>query len=158
MSYVAILLLAFVVSMVISPFVIRIMKSLKAGQPILSYVDNHKMKKGCPTIGGIIFIIPVVGLTFIFGGRGITIGKYASLVILSYGLIGFLDDYIKIKSSDNRGLAPYQKIIAQLGIALMVAWYAYNNNQIGSHIHLPFSDYILDLGIFYIPQTVDKPL
>lgn len=149
-----IILLAFIISMIISPLIIKLMKKLKAGQPILNYVDNHSAKSGCPTMGGIIFVIPIVMLMLIFGGQGITMGKYAAFVILAYSVIGFLDDFIKIKFNDNKGLKAYQKIIAQLSIAIIISIYSYKNVNINTAISIPFSYKTLELNYFYIPFII----
>lgn len=148
------ILLSFVLSMAIAPFVIRIMRRLKAGQPILNYVDNHYDKKGCPTMGGVIFVLPVVIIMLFMGGQGITMGRYSAFIILAYCVIGFLDDFLKIKFKDNKGLRAYQKIIGQLAIATIISIYAYNNNNILSSINIPFIDKSIELGIWYIPFVI----
>ncbi|MGI6700918.1 MAG: phospho-N-acetylmuramoyl-pentapeptide-transferase [Christensenellales bacterium] len=144
------IIIAFVLSMAISPPVIRLMTRLKAGQPISKYVDLHTAKSGRPTMGGIIFVLPVVIITMLLGGEGITIGKYAAIVVLGYSIVGFLDDYIKVRFKDNKGLKAYQKIIGQLAIALIISIYAYRNNYINTDISVPFSKATVELGAFYI--------
>jgi len=144
------ILLAFLISLAVSPIVIRIMTSLKAGQPILKYIDLHKIKSGRPTMGGVIFVFPVLIVTLIFGGEGITMGKYAALIILGYAIIGFLDDYIKVKYKDNKGLKAYQKIIGQLSVAIIVSFYAYRNNLINTAVSIPFTDKTIEMGWVYV--------
>ncbi len=135
-------------SLLLAPLVIYIAKKLKVGQPILGYVEQHKQKNGLATMGGFIFIIPTVIYTLVFAYSESSLVAVA--VILSYTLLGFLDDYIKIHYSKNEGLKPYQKIIGQGGIAILIALYCYKNNSIGSSIILPFTNgKTFDLGLVY---------
>ena len=80
--------------MIIAPLTIKIMKKLKAGQVILGYVEQHSKKEGTPTMGGFIFIVPVAAVALSAGYGKLTLG--AVLLMLGYGLLGFLDDVIKI--------------------------------------------------------------
>lgn len=147
-------LLTFALSALLLPIVFRETKKLKAGQPILKYVEQHKQKAGTPTMGGIIFVLPVFAVTMILGGKGATLGKVAASTMLCYSLLGFLDDFVKVKLHHNEGLKPYQKIIGQLGIAAVITFYCYRNPYIGSVISLPFTSYRLDLGWGFIPFCV----
>ncbi len=140
--------LSLVFSLLIAPPIIRLLSRFKAGQVILGYVEQHKSKNGTPTMGGIIFLLPTIILTLSFGYSESVL--VAVMVTLSYALLGFLDDYIKIKYRHNEGLKPYQKIIGQGGIAIIVSLYCYNNPQISSSIILPFTDgKTVDLGLIY---------
>ena len=146
------LTLTFAASMLLAPVVIRLMKKLKAGQVILGYVEQHSAKSGTPTMGGIIFLLPVAAVTLALGyGR---LSLVAVLVMLGYGLLGFLDDFLKIKTKNNLGLKPYQKIIGQLGIAVIVGVFCYKNPVVGSAVNLPFTDKVWELKWWYVPFTV----
>lgn len=142
---------SFVLAMLISPLIIRLMKALKAGQPILEYVDKHEGKSGTPTMGGMIFLLPMAVVTLIFSIKGEKMGIVAMAITLSYGLIGLLDDFLKVKFKHNKGLKAYQKIIGQFGIGIIASFYCYKNAFIGSTIELPFTDVTFDLQWWFVP-------
>lgn len=142
---------ALVTGLIISPLVIRVMKALKAGQPILEYVDKHEGKSGTPTMGGLIFLIPAAITTIIFSVGGERSGIVAMAVTLSYGGVGLLDDFLKVKLRRNMGLRAYQKVIGQVGIAVIATVYCYKNFYIGTQVSVPFTDLTVDLQWWYIP-------
>ena len=137
--------------MIIAPIVLKITRKLKFGQTILHYVENHSIKQGTPTMGGLIFIIATILVSLAFMNNNHSIGFVTLAVFFAFGVLGFLDDYIKIKFKRNLGLRPYQKIIGQVAISLIVALFVYFNPMIGSKIYLPFSNIQLDLGAGIIP-------
>lgn len=141
----------FLLGILIAPLILRVMRALKAGQPILEYVDKHEGKSGTPTMGGLIFLIPVSIMVLIFCHDVERSGIVAMATALSYGLVGFLDDFLKVKQKHNKGLKVYQKVIGQLGIAVIVTIYCYKNNYIGSSINVPFINKAIDLDWWYIP-------
>ena len=148
------LLLGFLIALMIAPWCIRWLRSLKVGQPILGYVDTHISKQGTPTMGGIIFLL---GLMIVFC---FTIGQYSKLTIIifattiAYGLLGFLDDFIKVKFKQNEGLKPYQKIIGQVGIAVLIALFVYQSNLVGTDVYILFFHTSIDFGWLIIPFVI----
>lgn len=151
-------LLAFVicfgVGLAISPFILKLTKKLKAGQNILEYVEEHKVKQGTPTMGGFIFIISCFIVSIFFLKKDSTLALISLVVMLAYGALGFLDDFIKVKFKQNLGLRAYQKIIGQVGIAAIIAVFAYNSGLVSSEVFVPFTANTIDLGIFIIPFIV----
>lgn len=81
----------------------------------------------------------------------IGVGLIACFVMLSYAVLGFLDDFIKIKTKDNMGLRPYQKVVGQAAIALIVALFAYRSKEIGPAVYFPFYGKAVDFGVWYVP-------
>ncbi len=148
------LIICFVVSVVIAPYIIRWLHKIKFGQNILIYVEKHKTKAGTPTMGGIIFIVSAVIGYFIFFGKENTFATISILSLLFFGIVGFLDDYIKVKYHQNEGLKPYQKIVGQLGISIAIALFVYFSKMNGGLISIPFSDATIDIGFWIIPFVI----
>ncbi|NLC17346.1 MAG: phospho-N-acetylmuramoyl-pentapeptide-transferase [Clostridiales bacterium] len=146
------LIISFLVSALLTPFVIKVVGKLKARQTILHYVDNHLNKQGTPTMGGIGFILAVIIAMLFFDFLGSSLMSVA--VMAAYGVVGGLDDFIKIKYKQNKGLKAYQKIIAQTFIAIIIAIYTFRNKNIGSYILIPFTSIEINLGIFIIPFII----
>ena len=141
-----------------APFVIPLLCRLKLGQHEREEgPESHKVKAGTPSMGGIMIfcaltigtLLPVIFPLFGDGGNEIQFILPSLLVTLAYGLVGFLDDFIKAKMKRNLGLRAYQKLIAQFGIALVFA--IYMKNTVGTELYLPFTNVVWDLGWFYIP-------
>ena len=147
-------LATFFAGMLLAPVVMSLAKRLKAGQTTLKYVTQHDGKSGTLTFGGLIFLVAVAVIVGVFGGFRYTLARTALVVTLAYGVIGFLDDFIKVRLKDNKGLRAYQKIIFQFGVAVVTAVFAYKSEYIGSKIALNFSLGEWDLKGFYIPFAV----
>ena len=143
--------LAFVLTALVTPLVIILAKRLKLRQTVLHYVDNHASKSGTPTMGGIGFVLVGSILTLIFtkGQRELTL--MLVLLTLGFGAIGFLDDFIKVFFKQNEGLKPWQKIIFQVAVSIIIAVFAYRNEAVGDNIYLPFTLSKISLGVFAIP-------
>ena len=149
------LIVCFLLTICFGPLVIKIIKKLKAKQTILHYVKEHEGKQGTPTMGGIMFILPCVVSSFLFFKQDYTLAIISVAIMISFGILGFLDDFIKIKFKQNLGLRAYQKIIGQVGISLVLAIFAYRTNLVGSKLYIPFTNgQTLDIGAWIIPFNV----
>ena len=139
-------LAAFAVGMLLLPLNIRLVRRLKAGQPILSYVDNHKSKQGTPTMGGASIVLALIPALF-FTVRGDKTQYIILIVTVGYALIGFIDDFIKVRYKNNKGLSPVQKIIFQVLLATIISVYAYYSDDVGSTVYAPFAPKKIELGV-----------
>lgn len=148
------ILISFMIGIFISPLIIHLTRKLKVNQEIYEYVDMHSKKKGTPTMGGIIFIVAILVSSLIVMGDNKKLGLITLGVMTAYGVIGFLDDYIKIRLKRNLGLRPYQKIIGQFAIAIIISIFVYKSDLIGTSIYIPFTDKLIDFKIWIIPFTV----
>ena len=113
------------------------------------YVTEHKEKEGTPTMGGLIFVLSAVIVFIVFGGAKGRIATVGMVIGLSFMLVGFLDDFIKVRFKHNKGLKGYQKIIFQTAIALFAGTFAVKNGL--TIFHIPFTQKTIDLGYFSVP-------
>ena len=149
------LLLSAAVTMVSGPVLIPLLHKLKFGQSERKLgPETHLKKAGTPTMGGITFILGIVAATMIFAYSASELVMPALLMTVAFALVGFMDDFLKVKKHNTDGLRAYQKIIAQFLIALIIAVYAQRSPFIGTSIYLPFSKVEWELGAFYIPVIV----
>ena len=145
-------LISFVFSVALMPLIIKFFRRKQASQTILGYVENHKEKNGTLTMGGVVFMITILVLSFFFLKFSVS-WLVCLLVSVFFGVLGLMDDYIKIKFKQNLGLKAYQKIIGQVGISIVFAIYVYFSTQ-GGNIFLPFSEKAIDLGFWIVPLIV----
>lgn len=146
-------LVAFALSFVFCLVLFPVLRRLKAGQNILSYVKEHKKKSGTPTMGGLAFIAAAVVAAAIFIGCIPTGNLRTPIVCLSVGLaymvIGLLDDYLKLHHHQNLGLRAWQKLVFQTSVAIFCGIYCYRIGEINWHI--PFINATVCIGWLTIP-------
>ncbi|WP_026522437.1 phospho-N-acetylmuramoyl-pentapeptide-transferase [Butyrivibrio sp. VCB2001] len=143
--------ISFFIAVLIGPKIIELLRRLKAGQTErVEGLESHQKKTGTPTMGGIIFLIPVI-IIGIFYGR--THKEVIPVLILTigFGIIGFLDDYIKVVRKHNLGLRAWQKILGQFIVAVLFALYVENFTDISLAMKVPFTSIVLDFGFWNIP-------
>ncbi|MCG8500610.1 MAG: phospho-N-acetylmuramoyl-pentapeptide-transferase [Firmicutes bacterium] len=147
-------LISFGISIVIGPFLIPALRRLNFGQSILEIGPRwHAKKSGTPTMGGFIFIIAVTVTVIFF------IKDHKAVVLLltslGFGLIGFIDDFIKVVLKRNLGLTAIQKFMAQTVAAVIFVAYTYYANLVDGEILIPFSSFVVELEWWlYIPFAV----
>ena len=141
-------LTAFALSALLSAAALPVLKKLKAAQTVLGYVEKHAKKSGTPTMGGIAFVLATAIVAFVFCDSHVV--KVAAGAMLGFGLIGFLDDAIKVVFRRNLGLKAYQKIVGQAGVTAIMVAYGYRLDG-GAVAHIPFAGTDVDLGVWYIP-------
>lgn len=148
-------LVAFLIMLVLGPILIPLLRRLKFGQIEREEgVKSHKEKQGTPTMGGLMILAAILAATLAFGIESMEFVLPALLVTLVFGVVGFLDDFLKVRRQHNLGLRAWQKIIAQFAVALIVAIWAYRSPYIGSTLYVPFTGAAWDIGIFYIPLVM----
>lgn len=133
------LLTAFVISVVLSPFVIPFLRKLKVGQTERAEgVQSHLKKAGTPTMGGLIILIAILVTSLLF------MRKYPNIVpvlflTLGFGIIGFLDDYLKVVMKRSDGLYPKQKMAGQILVTTVFLAYMLIVDDSFLTILIPFS-------------------
>ena len=149
---IAAVLIAFGVSAVLCPVLIPFLKKLKFGQQVRDDGPQAHLKKaGTPTMGGLAFLASVIVTSLIFVGRYPRIVPILFLTV-GFGIVGFLDDYIKIVMKRSEGLNPVQKLLGQLVITGIFCVYMVRYSGLGTVIHIPFLGVDWDMGWLYIPM------
>ncbi|MDR1689459.1 MAG: phospho-N-acetylmuramoyl-pentapeptide-transferase [Clostridiales bacterium] len=152
-------LLAFLATVVLCPILIPYLTKLNFGQNVRGDgPKSHLSKAGTPTMGGIVIVIGYL-FSSVYFTKGSTEVLAVNLVTLSFGIIGFIDDYIKKVKKRSLGLTAMQKIISQLLVAGAFAWFVYNNSHpyFGlntTQILIPFVKGGFDLGFMFIPAVI----
>ncbi len=145
-------LISFAISAVMGPVIIPVLRKLKMGQTEREEgVKEHLKKAGTPTMGGVIILLSIV-VTSIFYIRSNPQIIPVLFVTLGFGLIGFLDDYLKVVMKRSDGLYPKQKMALQIVVTAIFAFYLVKVAGIPLSMLIPFSggEY-LDLGWLAIP-------
>ena len=148
-----VVLLSFILSIITGYLLIPVLKKIKANQNISKYLERtHKSKNHTPTIGGLIFILPTLIITLILYLLKKIELNYTLIIVIfsfvSYSLIGFIDDYLKIKKQNNDGLTENQKLIMQIIIALVFFYlFLLAGNEPLLWIHL--IKFKKNIGFFY---------
>ena len=145
-------LISFLVSVFLGPVIIPFLKRLKAGQTIRDEgPKSHLKKNGTPTMGGILILSAMI-VTSLFYMEDYPEIKPILLMTLGFGLIGFLDDYIKVILKRSMGLTPIQKMAGQLVVTGLFAYYLLKCTDISLAAKIPFMPgKELDLGWLNIP-------
>lgn len=147
------ILLSFLVGVILMPFIIRLIRKLSCSQTILKYVEVHQSKQGTPTMGGVVFFVTTLIVAVCLMDYSTPLAMCFG-VGLGFAIIGFMDDFIKVKLKQNLGLRPYQKIIGQVGIAVILAFYIYYLSPNKGVVYLPFTFKAVDLGFWIIPLVI----
>lgn len=118
------MMIGFIFAVLIGLILIPLLKRLKAGQRISIYLkDQHSKKAGVPTMGGLLFVIPTflaIIILSLLDKIELTTNLFIIVfVMIGYAVIGFLDDYLKIRRNNNIGLTEIQKLIGQILIAIV---------------------------------------
>ena len=132
-------------------YIIPKLKEFKFGQTIRDEgPQSHLSKNGTPTMGGVMMILAMYVSTLIFAGV-----NFSTIILLismlGFGLVGFLDDYIKVAKKRSLGLTPRQKIVMQVFFAVLIPSIQYFFNPEVTNLIIPFTEKTLNLGILYIP-------
>ncbi len=147
------MMLGFILSIVAGLILIPLFRRIRAGQNVSTTIGERHMKKnGTPTLGGFIFIIPTIVTLLLLKFKGSIDISYNLLIVMivfvAYGLLGFADDWLKIKFHNNKGLSIMFKLLCQMLIAL-VFFYIYITNGGSPVVEVSSLGFRLDLGWIY---------
>ncbi len=146
------IIIAFAISVALGPLIIPFLRKLKFGQTVRDDgPQSHLKKNGTPTMGGVIFLISVIVTSCIYSKDYPQIIPVL-FVTVGFGIIGFLDDYIKIILKRSEGLTPSQKMFGQFLVTGVFAVYMYKFSGISMEMIVPFFPGVtLNLGFLAIP-------
>jgi len=148
-------IISFGVSAILCPILIPYLKRLKFGQYIREEgPQTHLKKAGTPTMGGIVIVLSVAITSLLYIWRN----EYRDIIpvmfaIIGFGIIGFMDDYIKVVMKRSMGLRAWQKLVGQILVTAILCYYLLNFTDIGTAMLIPFSGgKYLDLSFLFIPS------
>lgn len=148
-------LIAFLMSALLCPMVIPFLRRLKFGQQVRDDGPKaHLKKSGTPTMGGIVFLLSVLVTSLFY------LKRYPEILpvlfaMVGFGIVGFLDDYIKILMKRSEGLTPRQKLLGQLLVAGILCYYFLAVLDDGAVMIIPFTEYSVTLPWYlFVPFCV----
>lgn len=145
-------ILSFLISAAAGPVIIPILRKLKVGQTVRDDgPQTHLKKNGTPTMGGIIFLLGTV-VTCLFYVKDYPKIIPILFMTVGFGIVGFLDDFIKVVLKRSEGLTPAQKMAGQLVVTGVFAYYMVKISDVGLTMLIPFSGgKYLDIGWLAVP-------
>ena len=145
-------IISFCLATLLGPVIIPFLLRLKVGQTErVDGVKSHLKKAGTPTMGGIIFLISITVTSLFY------VKEYPNIIpvlflTLGFGIVGFVDDYLKVVLKRSDGLFPAQKLACQIAITGIFVFYIMKFTEVSFDIRIPFTNgYMLNIGILAIP-------
>ena len=144
-------LLSALVAFLCAPKLIPVLRKMKFGQSIRAEgPESHYVKAGTPTMGGVLILLGLTIGTLLFAKFNIEI-ILVLFITLGHGLIGFIDDFIKVVLKRSLGLKAKEKLLGQIIMAVALSYIAVNFLNIKTDLWIPFLEHKLDIGYFYYP-------
>ncbi len=146
-------LTAFLICFILGPYVIKRLSRMQISQYIQDDgPKSHLEKEGTPTMGGILILFAMITAILLWARLDNHYVTIILITILSFGLIGFIDDYSMLLKKRNKGLTARGKFLLQIAAAGGISWLIYNCPDFSTEITIPFLKSLSpDLGIWYIP-------
>jgi phospho-N-acetylmuramoyl-pentapeptide-transferase len=145
-------IISFAVCVILCPLLIPFLKRLKFGQYIREEgPQSHQKKSGTPTMGGIVIVLSIAITSLIY------IKDYDEIipvlfVTIGFGIIGFMDDYIKVVMKRSMGLRAWQKLVGQILVTAVFGYYILNYTDIGTTMLIPFTGgKYADISFLFVP-------
>ena len=154
LDFVVSILMGFALVALAMPFAIPELHKLKFGQEVRDDGPKaHLKKKGTPTMGGLVFVLVIVIVSLVYVRRYPKILP-VMLLTVGFGIVGFIDDFLKVVKHQSEGFNPKQKFLCQLVFCVIFALYLYLSPAYDHRMQVPFTEIYLDLGWFYVPALL----
>jgi phospho-N-acetylmuramoyl-pentapeptide-transferase len=145
-------LTALFITFLVGPWLIRRLAALRVGQPIRDIGPDHKQKEGTPTMGGLLILLALIVSVLLWSELD---NRFVWIVLgltASYGLLGFIDDYKKVREGSSAGVSARTKLLWQTILALAVAVAIYTDPAFDKELAVPFfKNFTPNIGWFYVP-------
>ncbi len=147
-------LTALFIAFMVGPPLIRALSRMGIGQPILEGGPDHQAKEGTPTMGGLLILLSLLVSVLLWSNLDNRLVWIVVGLTAGYGVLGFVDDYKKVRSGKNKGITVRAKLFWQTLLALIVAVAIYTDPSFDAELAVPFfKDFTPHLGWFYIPAA-----
>jgi phospho-N-acetylmuramoyl-pentapeptide-transferase len=145
-------LTAFFICFLLGPWIIRRLSGMQVGQYIRDDgPESHLSKAGTPTMGGLLIVFSIVGSTLLWSDLTNYFVWIMLFVVVGYGLVGFIDDYLMLVKKRSKGLTVRRKFALQFGLALIIGCLVYASPDFSTQVTIPFFKKLSpDLGWGYI--------
>ena len=143
------MLVSFVLVLILGPICIPILRRLKMGNTEREYIEEHKLKNGTPSMGGIMILVAFSVVSFYQARFNPHIYPIIYLT-LGFGIIGFVDDFLKAIKHSSDGLKAWQKMLGQIAVTTGFAVYMAKFSDISLEMRIPFTGAFIDMGWFAI--------
>lgn len=141
-------IVTFIIGILLTPIFITMFRRLHFGQQIREDGPRKHLKKaGTPTMGGVVFLLAALPAMFVFAPKSPML-FLALLLTLGNGLIGFIDDYLKVVRKQSLGLKARSKILGQVAI-IVIFYLVLRGLGYSSELAIPFTTQVIDLGVWY---------
>ncbi len=137
---------------VVGPWLIRRLSALRVGQPIREIGPDHQAKEGTPTMGGLLILFSLLVSVLLWSELDNRMVWILVSLTAGYGILGFVDDYQKVKYGSSAGISARKKLLWQVVLAVAVAVAIYTDPNFDKELAVPFfKNFTPNLGMFYVP-------
>jgi phospho-N-acetylmuramoyl-pentapeptide-transferase len=148
-------LTALFIAFMVGPPLIRALGRMRVGQPIRDIGPDHQDKEGTPTMGGLLILLSLLVSVLLWSNLDNRLVWIVVGLTSGYGVLGFIDDYSKVRQGSSAGISARTKLFWQMALAFIVAVAIYTDPSFDAELAVPFfKDFTPHLGWFYIPVAV----
>ncbi len=145
-------LTALFISFMVGPPLIRALERLRVGQPIREIGPDHQRKEGTPTMGGLLILLSLLVSVFLWSNLDNRFVWIVLGITVGYGVLGFVDDYCKVKQGHSGGISARAKLFWQTLMAIGVSLAIYSDPSFDAELAVPFfKNFTPHLGVLYVP-------